>query len=414
MTLEEIKAKRLSLGAEINSLTKDKDVSSLSPDEKVTLTAKMDEDDNLASQEKEAETASALKARVDSWKSKPSGPAVIVKPAKGKDQVFEGFSRLVRGQCSNAEFANVLQQGNDALGGYLSAESIFYNTLIRDLEAATPLLSNVRYLPDLMGSDRAVFASLVATVADGYWGGETDSIEASGVGSGVFGNYELQPALVSKWLPVSRKLEAMGNEAAITLIGGELVRALGRTVERGFATGDGAEVSDGGNKPIGIFVANDSGIPTSRDYTTAATGKVQPKDLIGLGYNVESQYWPGSCYMVCPALFAQMREWTDGAGRYLFTGDRVGDLISGAAGTFNGSPVIVVPSAPNTPNTSATYPAAFGNPKNYWVLQHRNIGIERLDQVESLVWVNQFALMIRRYITGAPMIPASWSRLKVK
>ncbi|HRZ39083.1 MAG TPA: hypothetical protein P5534_22275, partial [Candidatus Paceibacterota bacterium] len=96
--------------------------------------------------------------------------------------------------------------------------------------------------------------------------------------------------LVSKWLPVSRKLEAMGNEAAITLIGGELVRALGRTVERGFATGDGAEVSDGGNKPIGIFVANDSGIPTSRDYTTAATGKVQPKDLIGLGVSAHQNH----------------------------------------------------------------------------------------------------------------------------
>lgn len=408
MTLEELKKARDENRAALAALDKARDGGDFTAEQVQEVEKRLGDDAQFAANIAAKEAA----AKMDAWKKQPaeSAPAVIVK-ASGAEKRRELFVAFVKGKISHAEFTAQTQE-SDSAGGYLHPASIHQPEIIDEARAESVILNGARWLPPLIGSDRASWPTIVSHLAAGQWGGESDDIiAASGARTMEFGIKELQPALCSFYVPLSNKLLVVSDRNVEQMVRDEINATVAETLEDAFINGDGEEVSDGGNKPIGILAEDDNGIPASRTIETAKAGIVQADDLLDLTYAIEAQHWPHARVMLSPRLAAAMRKMKNGNGDYIWTGPDK-DLPPGAAGRVNGIPAVVVPKMTGNIE-SGEIVAAIGNLQNYYVLPHREVGIQRADW-ETYSKKNQFVLILRTYLTACPFRPNTWARLKVR
>lgn len=314
------------------------------------------------------------------------------KEDRANEEYRKAFERyIVNGLTGlTGEETRALQADNPILGGYLQAPQTFINKLIKAVDDET-FIRQLATVYSVNGSDSLGAASLDADPADADWTGEITSVGEDSTMA--FGKRELKPNLLTKLVKVSMKL-INRVPSAEDLAASRLGYKFAITQEKSFMTGTGA------NQPLGVFVASNDGIPTTRDVATGNAQTAFTADgLLEAKYALKGAYWRNAHWIMHRDAVKMAAKLKDGEGRYLFDVD---------AGTLLGFPLHTSEYAPNT-FTNGLYVGILGDFKNYWIADGMSYSVQRL--VELYARTNQIGLIGRMEADGMPVLGEAFVRV---
>jgi len=364
------------------------------------LTAKID----MATRQLAAESSLANPVQAASRPDMNPGESRAVQIAGGRripdsPEYRAAFASYLRGgpEALNVGEARALQADNDTLGGYLLAPLQFVQGLIQAVDNAVYMRQWATVM-QVTNADGLGAVSLDSDPADPSWTselliGDEDSSMA-------FGKRELRPHPLAKYIKLSRKLiQRVPNSESLAQT--RLGYKFSVTMESNYMTGNGA------GEPLGVFVASNDGISTSRDYSTGnTTTELRFDGLIGAKYQLKSQYWPRARWLFHRDGVAQIAKLKDGNGQYLWRESvRVGE--PDRALNF---PVYMSEYAPNT-FTTGLYVGILGDFQYYWIADSLALEVQRL--VELFAATNQIGLVGRMESDGLPVLGEAFVRVKL-
>lgn len=165
----------------------------------------------------------------------------------------------------------------------------------------------------------------------------------------------------------------------------------------------------GSNRPLGLFVASDLGIPTSRDIQTATTGAVKADDLYNVKKTLSPQYRVGARWYATPEFEYRVSVLKTGSGAYIFQPS----LQDGTPGRLLGYPLEVTEFAPGSDWNSGDYVAILGNPKRYLITDAMS-GFAIQVLLELYAAENKTGFHVRFESDGNITDPNGWVRLQIK
>lgn len=292
------------------------------------------------------------------------------------------------------EHRTVLQVASDAAGGYLVPEQL-YRGILKDLENQV-LMRQLGTTIEVKTASSFGIPYETVGYADAVWTAEVAQIALDEALT--FGKRELAPTQLAKRVKVSMKLlrQVTGMEGYIR---GRLSDKFASAEENAFMTGDGS------GKPLGIFTASASGIPTSRDIRVAAVAAFTADELINLKYSLPAQYARNASMIIHRTHITSLAKLKDSDGQYLWQ-----------QSLQKGTPDMVLGHALRTseyaPSTAAAdeYVAVFGDFSYYWIVDALTMSIQKL--TELYAETSQIGLIGRKETDGAPVMPAAFSRLQ--
>ena len=219
-----------------------------------------------------------------------------------------------------------------------------------------------------------------------------------------FGKRNLKPHPYAKRMKVSRTLLAkVKNSESLAM--NRLSYKCGITEEKGFMTGSGAE------QALGVFIASDNGIPTSRDFSSGNTSSSMTfTGLQGAFYALKQGYRKNASWVFHRDGIKQLRGLTFQIGS-----DQIGyvwepSVKVGEQDTILGRPVLESEYAPNT-FTSGLYVGLFGDFSYYYIADGQYLEFQRLNELYAET--NQVGLIVRREVDGQPVLPEAFARVKL-
>lgn len=267
------------------------------------------------------------------------------------------FNRyLVQGpQSLTATEFRALQVDSDIAGGYLVMPETISNKVIMGLDDAVFMrqLSTVYPVPH---ADSLGVPTLDNDPADADW---TSELKTGSEDSSMdFEKRNLAPKPAAKRIRVSNKLLRCSTLNPEALVINRLVYKFAITQEKAFLSGTGA------NQPLGVFVASDFGISTSRDVSTGNTvSAIKPDGLINALYELKSQYIGKASWIFHRDAIKQIRKLKDGEGNYLWQSG----IAEGKPANILGRPYYMSEYCPNT-FTTGQYVGVVGDFKNgFWI-----------------------------------------------
>lgn len=308
-----------------------------------------------------------------------------------------GLRSFLRGEPLSPEL-RALQADLDTAGGYFLPMQMT-DQILKAVDDAVQIrqLATVFSVPN---ADSLGAVILENDPSDAEWVTElsTGSADDSTMS---FGLRELHPHPLAKRMRVSRKL-LMKVPSIDDLVVQRLGYKLAVTTEKAYMTGNGA------GRPLGLFVASNSGIPTSRDYSTGATTTAPTFDqLIGCKYNIKQQYWSRLRWVAHRDFYAQVAKLKTGDGVYLW---RESTRVS-EPDTLLGIPTVVSEWAPNT-FTTGQYIGLLGDLSQFWIAESMSMEIQRL--TELYAENAQVGMILRADIDAAPVSPGGEAFTRVK
>ena len=305
-------------------------------------------------------------------------------------------SYLVTGRMA-PEFHGALQMDSDVGGGYL-VPSEFSSQIIQAKDNLVFLRRLATVIPLTQAASLGV-PSLDTDPADPTW---TAEIVAPGIDASMaFGGRELTPHQLAKEIDVSRPL-LRRVPSVDGLVRDRLAYKFGTTEEYAYMVGSGAE------QPLGLFVASDHGIPTSRDVSTGNTdSRIKFDGLKEAQYTLKSQYWATAQWIFSRSAIKQIDTEKDGEGQYILRPDvRAG----GPVDRLLGFPVNVSEYCPAT-FTASQYVGMLGDYSHYWIAESLGLSIQVL--TELLARTNQYGFIGRQEIDGMPVLAEAFVRVKL-
>jgi HK97 family phage major capsid protein len=287
----------------------------------------------------------------------------------------------------------------DTQGGYMVPTDFIASLMekVRDAVFIRQLATNYT----LTTGDSVGRPTIETDVADAAWTSEIGAVSEDS--SLAFGKRELHPHDLTKLVKVSRKLLRSSAINPETVVRDQLAYKFGITEEKAFLTGNGA------GQPLGVFVASNDGIPTTRDISAGnATTSIGADGLIAAKYALKDGYLrsPSCRWLFHRDGIKQIQQLKDGEGQYLFNMD----LRSGAGDTVLGIPVLSSEFVPNT-FTSALYVGIIGDFSYYWVATALNLTVQRL--VELYAANGQDGFIGRHAVDGMPVFGEAFARVKL-
>ncbi|MCK6475331.1 MAG: phage major capsid protein [Phycisphaerales bacterium] len=286
---------------------------------------------------------------------------------------------------------------NDTQAGYLVAPQTMAAGMIKFVDDAVFVrqYATVYAIPT---SKSLGAVSLDADPDDGEWTAECKTGSADTAMK--FGRRQLNPSRLSKSILLSRDLLRMAPD-----VEGLVIERLGYKVavthEKNFLTGDGAE------KPLGLFVASNDGIPTSRDVSTGnTTTEVKADNLIRVKQSLKQQYRNRAVWMFHRDVVTKLLLMKDANGQYIW---RQG-LTAGDPDTLLARPVIESEFAPNT-MTTGKYVGLFGDLSFYWIAD----GLDMIFQVsdDRYILEDKRLVIVRSKTDGMPVLAEAFARVKL-
>lgn len=290
-----------------------------------------------------------------------------------------------------------LQADADIYGGYLVTPVQFVQDLIQAVD-------NAVYIRQWATTHQVATAaslgvpSLDNDPADPAWTSELAIGSEDSTMS--FGNRELYPHPLAKYIKVSRKLLRMVPEVD-GLVRDRLAYKFAVVMENAYLNGSGS------NQPLGMFTASNDGIGTARDVSTGNTDtEIRFDGLIEAKYTLKPQYWPKARWLFHRDGVKQVAKLKDGEGQYIWRESvRVGepDRILGA-------PTFMSEYAPNT-FTASQYVGLFGDFSFYWIADALDMDMQRLDELYAAT--NQVGFVGRMESDGMPVLAEAFVRVKL-
>jgi HK97 family phage major capsid protein len=296
-----------------------------------------------------------------------------------------------------AEEWRALQADLDVAGGYLRPPEQFIDQLIKNIDDQTYIRQWATTF-SVTNSDSLGVPTLEADPADADWTSELATGNEDTAMS--FGKRELHPRPLAKRIKVSRKLirQVPNSEELVRM---RLAYKFGITFEKAGMTGNGA------NQPLGLFVASNDGIPTSRDVSEGNTATtIEADNLINVKYAVKAAYWPRCRWLFHRDGMKQIAKLKDGNGQYLWRENvRVGE-----PDTVLGHPAGISEYAPNTFSASQ-YVGMFGDFSFYWIADALTFELQLLQELYAET--NQVGLIGRMESDGQPVLAEAFARVKL-
>lgn len=330
-----------------------------------------------------------------------------------KKSVRQAWQKFLKGGilALNPNEVKAYQADNPAGGGFLISPQDFVNDLIMLVKDQV----FIRQLSKVYTLNRAESLGLPAMdtdPADADWTaelltGNEESIMA-------FGKRELRPHPVAKNIKVSNKLLRTAAVNAESVILDRLAYKFAVTEEKAFLTGTGA------NQPLGIFVADSTGISASRDVTAATTTAVAADDFIDTKYALKASYQSTSIWVMHRDVVKAARKLKDTTNNYIWTAGM--NAFGGATGPGNGlqgtperlldNPIAMSEYSPST-FTTGLYLAILGDfQRGYAIVDSLDMQMQVLDQLYAAT--NQTGYIGRRETDGMPVLEEAFSRLKLR
>lgn len=348
--------------------------------------------------EAERELASTIESRRD---PAPATPESRANPRATPEYRAAYDAWLRRGASGmSPDEQRALSVGTDTGGGYVTTPEQFVAELIKSIDNVVHIRSKATKIPVPTAQSLGA-PQLTADPADADWTSELAT--GSEDSTMAFGKRKLHPHPLAKRIKVSNDFLRM----AIPGIGGEaLVRdrlayKFGVSEEKGFLTGSGAQ------QPLGVFTASDSGISTSRDYSTG-NGSTAPTfdGLIGAKYTMKAAYWNEAEWMFHRDVLAVVAKIKDGNGQYIWRESvRAGEpdrLLNIAVAMSEYSPSTM---------TASQYIGILAAWKWYWIADAQDLAIKRLDELYAET--NQTGFIGRMNVDGQPVLEEAFVRVKL-
>lgn len=319
--------------------------------------------------------------------------------ASGEELLMKAFRQaLVRGERAlTSDEAKALRADDDDAGGYLVAPQQFAAGVLTAIDnevairrlATTQRLTQAASLGIVTMSD---FEDFTWTTELGT--GSEDSTEP-------FGKREMRPHPLAKRIKVSKTLLRKATQDPDGIIRDRLAAKLAGTLESAYMTGDGAQ------KPLGIFVASNDGIPTSRDKQAASETAFTADELIDTKFMLKAQYHPRATWIVSREFIARARKLKSTDNQYIWQPG----LAGGQPSTLLDSPYVMSEFAPNT-FTAGKYTAVIGDFSYYWIVDALDMQIQIL--TELYAETNQNGYIARYEGDGQPVLAEAFARLQMK
>jgi HK97 family phage major capsid protein len=316
---------------------------------------------------------------------------------RGYNQMFRYWVRKGTQQVlQQPEHARNLVAETDLQAGYLTPPIQWLASFKNFVDDITWMLQKATVITITQATGIGALA-LETDADDATW---TTELKTGSEDTGLaYGKRELSPYPLAKRIKLSNKLIDL-----VPAIEGIVKERFGykfsTTKENAFMTGDGNK------KPLGLFTADDNGIPTSRDMVCGTTTAPTADKMIDVRYSLKPQYQMGAEWVFHRLFVRDLRKLKDGNGQYLW----VPGLSATNPDRFLELPVNQSEFAPST-FTTGQYVGLLGNLKNYWVVQTGNTRVQRLDQLYAET--NQTGYIMREECDAQPVIPDSFTRLKL-
>lgn len=317
----------------------------------------------------------------------------------GEEKREAAFNTLLRNGINGltSEQRDMLA-GTDVEGGFLVTPQQFVKKLLKNVDD----MVKVRGLATVHTLKKA--ASLGAVnldedVDDWDW---TAEIKTGSEDDGLkFGNREMRPNPIAKRIKVSNTLIRLSDRGVQSLITGRMGYKLGGTMEQAYMTGDGH------NKPLGLFVASDDGVPTTRDVSTDNTATVLAADnLIEVQGTLKEAYQGKARWLFHRDAITKLRKLKSSDDQYLWEPG----LKSGQSNMILGKPYVLSEWCPNT-FTASKYVGMYADFSYYWILDCLTMAIQVLKELYAET--NQIGYIGRYEGDGQPVLSEAFVRIQM-
>ena len=294
-----------------------------------------------------------------------------------------------------------LQSDDAQRGGYLVADQVFAAGLLKEVDDLLFIMqrAKVHTVPDASSLGIRKRTSKASTFG---WSSE---LQVSAQDTALkYGKKILTPHHLTGSIKISRDL-ARRSSLIVPEVRGELARDGAEAMEDGFLLGNGDR------KPLGVFVASDDGISTSRDQVTGSATNFTSDGLLSAKYGLKAQYRRGGSvsWMFHRDGIEKIALLKDSNNQYLFkVGAGFAADNSAPEDMLLGYPVDESERCPNT-FTSGNYVGILGNWRYYEIAMALDMEIQVL--VELNARSNEYEYIARLKVDGMPTLDEAFVRL---
>ena len=358
------------------------------------IRANIERIENLESRESELEKVAETREKPEG--DKPNGEyrdmrgrAISKEQHENSVRAYEEFLR----SGTQSEELRALEAGDDVAGGFTLPSQQIASGLLKNVDDQV----FIRQRADGETLTQAESLGIVTLNDPDDFDWTTELLTGTEDSSMSFGKREMRPHPLAKQIKVSRTLLRRSTKSPINLINDRFGYKLGITLEKAYLTGNGNQ------QPLGVFVASDDGVPTSRDVTEDMGSTEMTADgLISCKYSMKSAYWSEARWLFHRDGMKNIAKLKDGDGQYLFNVDR-NQLL--------GFPVDVNENAPNT-FTSGQYVGILAAWRaGYKYVDALTMTTQRLDELYAAT--NQVGFIMRYEGDGAPVLAEAFVRVKL-
>jgi HK97 family phage major capsid protein len=291
-----------------------------------------------------------------------------------------------------------LQISDGPKGGYIAPPPQFVAGLLMALDADLFFRQPGWATVITLNSTEGYEASLDADPDDFEWTTEVgelgydDELE--------FGRRELKPTRLAKGIKISNELLRLAPSSEEIAIDRMRYKASG-TMEKAYLTGSGAK------QALGVYVASDMGIPTSRDVSTGNTQTaITLAGLTNAKYGLKAKYWREAKWLFSQDGIKQIATIEDDDG-YPILSESVRE---GEPDTLRGIPYYMSEFNPNT-FTTGQYVGILGAFRFYHIADSLTMTIQRLVELYSRTFQTGFHFNL--YTDGMPVLAEAFVRVKL-
>lgn len=334
--------------------------------------ASMDEE-TLATIKSMKEEIEQIDLNLDAIKEIRSIAVQSAKPPtkKHKDNKVEfrkTFIDYLRGKATNSQLEQRIMQAGAVGKGLETVPDEFYRILLDKILEYGMLFKDANVITTANHGD------LLIPLADdtgnaGVWTAEGGTITPEDFATS---NITMKAYKCTTAIVVSTELLEDAFFNIESYIASALGVRLARTFEDAFINGNGT------GKPLGIVTDF-----KTKEVLSLVTLAVSAADMINAIYALTPALRIGAVFYVSDAQMKAMDSWVDTTGRPLLQPQASSTPSTPVTFTFKGYPVRINFEL-GSPTVVADVPVIFGNPKNYWVRNIRNINVKRSDELYML------------------------------
>ena len=313
-----------------------------------------------------------------------------------EDRSAQAVDQYLRHGLSGVEYRDALQTQSNTGGGYWLTQQMS-DTIIQSVTDMV-FLESLATVETLTNGTSLGIPTLNTDLNDADWTSEIQTVSEDS--SMVLGKREMVLNPLSKLVKESKTLVRVKPSIG-DFVSARLAYKFASAKEAAYMTGNGVR------KPLGVFVASDNGIGTSRDVSTGnSTTAIVADNLIENKYNLKAPYLRNARWIFHRDAMKQIAKLKDSDNQYLW----LPSLRDNSPDMLLGMPVMTSEFAPNTFSASA-YVGILGDFRNYWIINGKSIGVQRLDELFALS--NQVGLLGYMESDGAPVLAEAFTRVKL-